>query len=133
MQENRPGEEIIPGIQHSFSEESGLSLDVLNVWMGTSVTAHIGGFDRLKPVRHYAEYFEEQDFMYQKVGKHGLFDAVMKRSSPKAVAAFDQIVDEYNADLTRIKSEKDNSAVQGYFKRASELIEPVDPASKKVK
>lgn len=133
MQESRPGEEIIPGVQHSFSEKSDLSLDVLNVWMGTSVSAYMGEFDRLKPVRHYAEYFEEQDLMYQKAGKPGLFDAVMKRSNPKAVAAFDQIVDEYNADLARIKSEQDSEAVQRYFKTASELIEPVDPDSKKVK
>lgn len=128
MQESRPGEEIIPGVQHSFSK-TGLSLDVGNVWTPTSMTAYMGGFYRLKPVRHYAEYFKEQDLMYQKEGKPGLLDAVMKRSNPEAVAVFDRLVDEFNGDLARIKAEQDNSAVQRYFKRASELI---DPDSKKV-
>ncbi len=130
MQESSAGEEIIPGVQHSFSEETGLSLDVVNVWMSTSMVAHIGDFDKLKPVRHYAEYFKEQDLMYQKAGKHGLFDAVMKRSNPKAVAAFDEIVDEYNADLPRIKLEQDKDAVQEYFRRAGELRDKLPDSEK---
>lgn len=119
MPGNEPGE-IIPGVRDSFSK-TGISLDAGNVWVGNSMAASTGNFDKLKPVRHYEEYFRGQDLLYQDVGKPGLLEAVMRRSNPKAVAAFDQLVDEFNADLERIKNEKDNGAVQAFFRRQAEL------------
>lgn len=73
--------------------------------------------------------------MYQKAGKPGLFDAVMQRSNPKSVAAFDKLVDAFNSDLARIKAEQDNKAVQEYFRRASELVDPAlkDPDGEELK
>ena len=122
MSEQRGSEtiEILPGIVHEFSE-SGISSDVFNVWTPSSMLATMGDFTELKPIRHYGEYFTDQDAMYRAKGKPGLFDAVMQRSNPEAVAVFDRLVDEFNADLPRIKQEGDNEAVQAFFRRAAEL------------
>jgi len=46
----------------------------------------------------------------------------MELSDPASVAAFDQLVDEFNADLERIKREKDFEAAQRFDNRAHELI-----------
>lgn len=114
--------EIMPGEYATFSE-TGINTDVYNAWLPSSMGATIGDFKELKSVRHYGEYFKDQDAKHKEKGKTGLFEAVMQRSNPATVAVFDQLVDEFNTDLPRIKAEKDNETVQTFFRRAVELRE----------
>lgn len=120
MAENELGIEIIPGVRYPFTE-SGIASDAFNAWMSMSFTAVLGNFDELKPVKHYGEYFQDQDREYEKVGKPGLFEAIMESSNPEGIAAFDQLVDEFNSDLPRIVEQKDGQAIQTFFRRAGEL------------
>lgn len=129
MSESRPNVEIIPGVTTHFSE-TGLDTDVLNAsWISNSMYSVMGIFDRLKPVPHYREYFEEQDRVYEAVGKPELLGAVMGQSDPNAVAAFDRLADEFNSALPRIIAEKDNATVQLFLSRVSGLKDklPDDP------
>lgn len=120
MAENEPDIEIIPGVRYPFTE-SGIASDAFNAWMPMSFTAVLGNFDELKPVKHYGEYFQDQDRKYEEAGKPGLFEAIMERSNPAGVAEFDQLVDEFNADLPRIVEQKDGEAIQTLIRRAGEL------------
>jgi len=121
MAENQLQEEIIPGVPACFSK-TGLETDVLNAsWVSNLMNSAIGNYGRLKPVPHYREYFEKQDRIYEAAGKPGLLSAVMQKSDPRAVAAFDKLTDEFNASLDRIITDEDNDAVQGFLRRVSEL------------
>ena len=118
--------EIIPSVRVVFSE-TGIDPDVMNAWVPNSIAAGIGLFDRLKPVRHYADYFRDQGAKYEAAGQPGLFNAVMQKSNLETVVAFDKLVDEFNADLPRIVQSRDNEAVQVFFRRTDELkYKPVD-------
>lgn len=114
--------EVIPGVMDLFSKV-GISVDAFNVWNPNSMRATNGRFAELEPTQHYGEYFQDQDKLYSAKGKLGLFDAIMQRSNPEAVAAFDRLVDEFNADLPRIKEQGDNKTVQTFLRRAHELQE----------
>lgn len=120
MTEDRANVEVIPGVSYPFLE-SGITSDAFNAWMPMSFAAVLGNFDELKPVRHYGEYFQEQDRKYAETGKIGLFKAIMERSNPAAVAEFDQLVDEFNADLPRIIEQRDKEAIHTFFERSGEL------------
>lgn len=129
MSETRPNVEIIPDVTTHFSE-TGLDTDVLNAsWISNSMNSAMGKFDRLKPAPHYRKYFEEQDRVYEAVGKPGLLGAVMEHSNPKAVAAFDRLADEFNSALPQIIAEKDNVTVQLFLSRVNRLKDklPDDP------
>lgn len=101
---NRLEEEVIPGVMFSFTER-GITADSLNAWLPTSMLVAMGKFDELVPVKHYFEYLQELDRRYKEAGKLGLSQAIMERSDPKGVAEFDQLVDEFNAELPRIVRE----------------------------
>ncbi len=120
MIENELGVEVIPGVRMPFLE-SGITGDAINAWMSMSFVGVLENFDKLKPVKRYGEYFQDQDRRYAAAGKPGLFKAIMERSNPAAVAEFDKLVDECNADLPRIIKQKDGEAALAFFRRAAEL------------
>lgn len=109
--------EIIPGVIDSFTE-TGIYGDAVNVWSVIHVKALLGEFDEMVPVKHYEEYFKEQDEKYADAGKPGLYQAVMDKSDPQTVAAFDRLVDEFNGDLEEIIKNKNTKAVQVYIDKA---------------
>ena len=79
--------------------------------------------DRLCPLLHYKQRIEEA----KSSDGHSRYpqeeiDYVMELSDPEAVAAYDQLVDEFNADLERIKTEQDFAAAKDFARRAKELI-----------
>ncbi len=119
MSEGQPIE-IIPGVKSVFTE-TGIDGDVINAWMIDYTRALLGRFDALVPVQHYGEYFREQDQIYEKIGKPGLFEATMESSNPETVAAFDRLVDEFNANLAQIKERKDSKEVQAFLERVKDL------------
>lgn len=45
----------------------------------------------------------------------------MGRSNPETVAAFDRLVDEFNANLAQIKERKDSKEVQTFLERVKDL------------
>lgn len=97
--------------------ETGLDRDSINAWMLARMQSVNGKFDEIQPVLHYGQYFQQQDRKWAEAGKPGLFKATMEASNPDAVAAFDQLVDEFNADLPRIKAEKDGEIIKGFVDR----------------
>lgn len=112
--------EIERRFNHSFTE-TGIVGDVINAWTLNHARALNGKFDQLGIVQHYAEYFLEQDKKYEEVGKPGLFKAVMEGSDPKTVAAFDQLVDEFNGKLSEIMERRDSKEIQAYLKKVEDL------------
>lgn len=117
---NRLEVEVIPGVTFSFTKR-GITADSLNTWLPNSMRVSMGKFEELTPVKHYGEYLEDLDRRYAERGKPGLAEAIMQRSNPRGVADFDKLVDEFNVDLSRIVRERDNGAVQEFFRRSGDL------------
>lgn len=108
--------------QESFGNGYKLDHDAMNVWssLGYVIPALPQSLEKLKPRQHYEEYVREND---QKSNEGGEYtELVMKNSDPGAVAAFDALVDEFNADLDRIKREKDYAALAAFIARVKEVI-----------
>lgn len=112
--------EVAPGIKFNFTRR-GITDDAFNAWLPDSMLAMMGNFDEVVPVRHYEEYLQYKDEQYKQAGKPGLYEGVMAKSNPDGIAEFDQLVDEFNADLPKIKEQRDNEAVQAFYRRAGEL------------
>jgi len=68
-----------------------------------------------RPYLHYEERFRAKHLPED-------VDLIMKRSDPQSVTAFDQLVDEFNTDLERIKKEKDLAACRSFAARARKII-----------
>lgn len=112
--------ELIPGVPAAFSK-TGLWSDATNSMIPAHMQAANGNWEEIKPVMHYQEFYESQDANYERGGKPGFSAAIMAKSNPTGVAAFDKIVDELNSDLPRIKEQKDKEAIREYIVRAMEL------------
>lgn len=106
----------------SFNGGCKMDHDAINVWGSLSfvLPGLSQTWDRVTPRRHYKEYVMESDKKNNENQKYA--DFVMERSDPQAVAAFDALVDEFNADLERIKREKDYNALKNFLARAKELV-----------
>lgn len=105
--------------ERNFASGKKLDVDYLNVW--TSLRNRLElikrdslDFQSLPPALHYEKYLQQypEDVEY-----------IMKLSDPEAVAAMDRLVDEYNADLERIRREKDFVAVGGFVARAIKIVD----------
>ncbi|MDO8659806.1 MAG: hypothetical protein Q7K54_04385 [Candidatus Parcubacteria bacterium] len=69
------------------------------------------------PLRHY-----EEDMRARYKTDQDEVDYVMQMSDPVAVAAYDQFIDELNANLERIVKEKDVAALDTLLERGSALV-----------
>ncbi|MBI2410389.1 MAG: hypothetical protein HYV32_00640 [Candidatus Kerfeldbacteria bacterium] len=86
------------------------------------------------PAQYYEEYLRKQsrnaaEASYKSTGEEKFLqeadvyvDYVIQRSDPAAVVAFDHLVDEFNADLSRIREENDMIALREFHRRVKELI-----------
>lgn len=106
----------------SFGNGARLDHDAMNVWqnLGYVMPALPQSMEKIKPRKHYEEYIRENDAKSNEDGEYTTM--VMAKSDPAAVAEFDALVDEFNADLERIKREKDYAALQRFIARAKEII-----------
>lgn len=69
------------------------------------------------PLRHY-----EEDMRARYKTDQDEIDYVMQLSAPESVAAYDQFIDELNADLERIIKEKDTAALDNLLERGHALV-----------
>jgi hypothetical protein len=73
--------------------------------------------EEVMPLEHYEEYLLRQEEKFP-----GQYELVMSLSDPAAVAAFNALIDEFNADLTRIKREKDYATCENFVRKLVKLI-----------
>lgn len=69
------------------------------------------------PLRHY-----EEDMRVRYKTDQDEVDYVMQLSDPRAVAAYDQFIDELNADLERIIKEKDVTALENLLEKGRTIV-----------
>lgn len=105
-----------------FQNGERLDPDTMNVWQNLGyVTPMVPqSLEKVKPRKHYEEYVRENDAKNNENGEYVAM--VMAKSDPTAVAEFDRMVDEFNADLDRIKREKDYAVLAIFIARIKTLI-----------
>lgn len=74
-----------------------------------------------EPFKHYDEYFQGRDKFYASLGQPGFHKAVMERSNPETVAAYNKIVDELNAALPGLIQAEDRDGILALYKKAEAL------------
>ena len=93
-----------------------LDPDAGNIFAGIDGHRYFGSRNQrfsVKPLPHYGEYFS------QRLGTTMAdVQLIMELSDPEAVANFDALVDEYNADVERINTEQDWAILETYQTRA---------------
>jgi hypothetical protein len=88
-----------------------LDIDAVNVWQNV-----LGRYlDRIKPAEHYETYIRRKN-------APPIADLIMQLSDPEAVVAFDRIVDDFNADLERIKRDNDFSALKQFVEMGAKIV-----------
>ena len=105
-------------IERYFASGEKLGRDCLNMWTiiddQLAITERDGlNFESLPVAQHYEEYIS----IHVKDVRR-----IMELSDPEAVVAMNRLVDEYNADLDRIKRERDSVAVKVFIARATQLV-----------
>jgi len=95
-------------VDSGFSGGRKLYGDAFNAW------PIYRPIQRLCPVEHYENYLCRTSPQSK--------DYIMSISDPEAVAAFDRLVDEFNADVERIKQQNDEATKDRFVQRAKELI-----------
>ena len=116
---NNPPDKLDPGmkkmIDASFALGTGLDPDLLNTWGVVMLLRNkIEGYEKIQPIRHFHEYVLESP--------GPVYKYVMEKSDPEKIKEFDALVDEFNADLERIKKEKDQKALKAFLTRAVLLV-----------
>ena len=110
-------------VDSGFSSGRKLYGDSYNVWARVNWCTTPEDTEKLKPLPHYKQNMEEaKSSNGQNRYPQEEIEYVMQLSDPASVVAFDQLVDDFNADLERIKREKDFAAAQRFHKKAHELI-----------
>ena len=108
---------ISPIIQSEFARGKKLTADAGNIWQTVSMwfRAKTRGETQppLEPCEHYEEYIRHTSTPEEA-------DWIMDQSDQEAVAAFNQIVDDFNARLEEL-IEGDISDAQIYINRYLEL------------
>lgn len=133
------------GIDSAFSDGAKLFHDALNFWVDTNTDylKHLSPkqlkshFDSLESLPYYQqaylnkgeadakttlEYGDEEGSKFIKISYPKETARIMELSDPKQVVKYDQLIDEFNAELPRIKQEQDLKSLENYYKRALELI-----------
>lgn len=73
------------------------------------------GWAKLQPIKAYWEYFKEQYSVRYA-------DLMLQLSNPDTVKAIDGIIQEFNADLERIKRERDEAALRKFLDQIKNLL-----------
>ena len=104
-------------LHRSMFKTARLDSDTCNDWAkGIAGVDEPGWLDVLNPKQHYAERAIAHG------GDSEMTKLTLQLSDPEAVAEYDQIVDEFNADLERIRREMDQETVKKFWKKATDLI-----------
>ncbi len=98
-------------------ESSKFYADVYNQWKGCT---GFGGrtkdwVQELKPMTQYEERIRATADQEEA-------QIILDLSDPERVVAYNQLVDEFNADLERIRETKDQKAAQDYMSKAIAII-----------
>jgi hypothetical protein len=105
----------IGGVGSGFSEGGRLCIDYVNAY---ATMGYWGGpyfpFEKVKPLPTYKEFFQRYSPSY--------LSTVLKLSNPEAMDELDRLVEAFNADLERIKKEKDTGACKKFFETMQALI-----------
>lgn len=120
LEDGHRGSVIRPDRKQRFDQdlarEAGLRSDYSNAWILVANCEDETDFGALHSVQHYKEYLESGGYTAVEV------DYIMQLSKPTAVEAIDRLVDEFNADLERIKREKDVATVKRFATEARVFI-----------
>lgn len=111
-------------IDSHFTSGAGLYRDVMNIWAPLPMFVNGDSIDDdfladITPLPRYAEYIHARQYKYTPAE----IDYIFQKSAPKAIVKFDALIDEYNADLERIRMEKDGKKIHEFVKRAEALFE----------
>jgi len=132
-------------IEPAFSEGAKLFHDVLNFWVDTNTDylKHLSPdqlknhFDSLEPLSHYQEgylnkgeidaktaleYGDEESSKFIKASYPKETKKIMELSDSEQITKYDQLIDEFNAELPRIKQEQDLKTLGSFYQRAISLI-----------
>jgi len=102
-------------VDSGFSGGRKLYGDSYNMWTRANWCELPEDTGRLSPLSHYRQNMEEaKSSDGQSRYPQPEIEYVMELSGPASVAAFDHVVDEFNADLERIKREKDFCCCQAF-------------------
>ncbi|MFA6100120.1 MAG: hypothetical protein WC750_04600 [Patescibacteria group bacterium] len=101
--------------------ETPLDCDTLNDWIGVFFGANPAfsthPFPEQEPILHYHEYQ-----LTRRISP-AQRDLIMQLSDPRAIEAYDQLVDEFNSDLEQIVSTRDAKKCKEYAVRVRKLFE----------
>lgn len=103
-------------IDLDFSSGKKLYHDIFSVWAVLVFFNTPESIETLVALQHYRQYMEENNFSLEEI------DYIMSLSDPEDVTAFDQLIDEFNADLERIKTTRDTSAIKIFHAKAKQLF-----------
>ena len=112
-------EDIKQGLDPDFREHM-LSSDAGNSLTPSSIFAHMGAFEQIAPIQTYEEYFKEK--AAGSPSPELFYKYVMSKSDPALIEEYNSRVRAFNADLERIKREKDNKKAQEFFQGMFELM-----------
>ena len=99
--------------------ETGLPGDVFNIWTNTMMilgAKHPNCAD-LNPVRSFESYVEEKNGF-----DRAMCNYLLKKSNRTAVAALNTLGEAFNADLERIRRERDVDAAKSFARKAHEIL-----------
>lgn len=92
--------------------------DVVDIFVAPATYIQADKFESLKPLPQYDEYIKEGVFK----DTPEVVEFILARSSQEAVNKLNNIIDRFNADLDRIKREKDAAAVEAFCREANNLV-----------
>lgn len=133
QKDDKIGEDLFGSVDHCFSKGELLYSDVLNFWSHLNMSFKLKNpkillenLNKLEPLPHYQEGYENMGKAYDNLTTREECEQDLKRimalSNPAQIQRYNNLVDEFNADLERIKKEKDFSILDQYFQRARSLV-----------
>ena len=106
-------------IDMNFEGGRMLDRDVLNFWPTVMITSKLGDLSELSSIARY-----EQG--YRDVGDNNAkIKYIMRFSDLEQIKKYNELVDEFNADLARIKRENDIDGLKDYIKRATKIVDEI--------
>ncbi len=117
-------------IDMDFLSGRMLYQDVLNFWSTVMIKTRMlekassdgekqEHLNELSPIPRYEQGYRDAG------EKDAKISYIIKLSDPEQIKKYNELVDEFNADLNCIKNEKDNDSLRKYFKRVKEIVEEI--------
>ncbi len=99
--------------------EVRIDADLLNAWTALNLVLQNpdGNFwDDLGPVRKFEDQVRGGGYAAEEA------ERIIDGTNPDIVGKYNKLVEEFNADLERLKREKDAAAARDFYNRAMKLI-----------